>query len=282
MAIEQIVINGIVQGIGFRPAVYELATRLGLSGCVYNDARGVIVEVAGEQQLLDTFAKEITAFQLNKMKIEQFERKPLVAFSPQAGSTDISASASGFRILATQVATAAVTFMPPDLAVCESCKADMQNTKDTRRHGYFLTACTQCGPRFTVIEKMPYRREDTVMQAFPLCKDCLREYEQPTTRRFNFETNTCRTCGPKLRFAEIIAGKPRITKTSDPIDLTRKYLADGKIIAIKGVGGFHIAVDACSEEAVERLRVLKKRPHKPFAVMFPDIATLRSYAYVSA
>ncbi|OIP96422.1 hypothetical protein AUK40_05050 [Candidatus Wirthbacteria bacterium CG2_30_54_11] len=264
---EQIIINGIVQGIGFRPAVYALALKHHLTGCVSNDSRGVVIEVQGSRENLDAFADLLPAMQLNKMKIDSLDRQQMPVVQGD----------SQFTIEKTNAGVNAQTFMPPDMGVCPQCLRDLNDRKDKRHHGYFLTACTQCGPRFSVIRKLPYRRSDTTMGPFPMCPACSQEYEKPVSRRFNFETNTCAVCGPEVKLVDSRTGKA----LPHPIEAARKLLAEGKILAVKGVGGYHIAVDACNQEAVQGLRDRKHRPDKPFAVMFRDSEMLRQYAEVS-
>ena len=234
-------VAGIVQGVGFRPFVYGLATRLAVGGHVLNDGEGVVVEVEGERAAIDAFAAALVAEAPPLARIDRVDAGPV----PPTG-------ASGFRILAS-TAHGGSALIPPDVATCEDCLRELADPGD-RRHRYPFINCTQCGPRFTIVRGVPYDRPLTTMAAFPMCEACRREYEDPLDRRFHAEPICCPACGPRL---------------SMPIDAAVALLRQGAVLAVKGLGGFHLACDAADEQAVARLRARKHREDKAFAVMTP-------------
>ncbi len=232
-------VTGTVQGVGFRPFVYGLAGRHGLAGFVQNDGGGVAIEVEGDAAALDAFAAALTGEAPGLARIESVRAHSL----PARGET-------GFAIAAS--AAAAVTaLVPPDVATCGDCLRELRDPGD-RRHRYPFINCTQCGPRFTIVRSLPYDRANTTMAGFPLCADCRREYEDPGDRRFHAEPIACPACGPRL---------------SMPLERAVALLRDGAIVAVKGLGGYHLACAAADEAAVARLRARKLRDEKPFAVM---------------
>ena len=246
----KIKINGIVQGVGFRPFVYRTAMELGLKGYVLNSTSGVEIEACGAEKNLELFVERIKkehppAAYLKEFYVEEKEDFPYSEFTIQQsqnrkGSTQIS----------------------PDLAVCEDCIRELFDASDPR-FDYAFINCTNCGPRYSIIEKTPYDRPVTSMKEFEMCDYCKGEYTDPLNRRFHAQPIACPTCGPQLKFLD----KDFIKITGDPTVNTIKFLKEGKIIGIKGIGGFHIACDATNFETVEELRKRKDRPHKPFAVM---------------
>jgi hydrogenase maturation protein HypF len=232
-------VTGTVQGVGFRPFVYGLAGRHGLAGFVLNDGGGVAIEVEGDSAALDAFAAALTDEAPGLARIESVHARPL----PVRGET-------GFAIAAS--AAAAVTaLVPPDVATCDECLRELHDPGD-RRHRYPFINCTQCGPRFTIVVSLPYDRPNTTMAGFPLCADCRREYTDPGDRRFHAEPIACPVCGPRL---------------SMPLEEAVALLRDGAVVAVKGLGGYHLACAAADEAAVARLRARKLRDEKPFAVM---------------
>ncbi len=246
----KIKINGIVQGVGFRPFVYRTAMELGLKGYVLNSTSGVEIEACGTEKDLELFVERIrkdhppAAF-IKELNIEEQEEVPYAEFTIQQsqnrkGSTQIS----------------------PDLAVCEDCAKELFDASDPRFNYAFIN-CTNCGPRYSIIENTPYDRPVTSMKDFEMCDYCNGEYTDPLNRRFHAQPIACPTCGPQLKFLD----KNFDEITGDPIVNAIKLLKEGKIIGIKGIGGFHIACDATNFETVEELRKRKDRPHKPFAVM---------------
>jgi len=238
-------IRGVVQGVGFRPFVFGLATRHGLAGFVLNDGEGVIVEIEGPQAALDSFVVELAG-----------EAPPLAQVESVTQTVLAPTGERGFRI-ETSAASGRTAPIPPDAATCEDCLRELYDPGD-RRYRYPFVNCTQCGPRFTIVERVPYDRPNTTMAGFPLCADCLREYEDPANRRFHAEPIACPVCGPQLSM-----------RLEDAMALLR----GGAILAVKGLGGYHLACDAANENAVARLRSRKHREDKPFAVMTarPDL-----------
>ncbi|RDI75852.1 hypF: carbamoyltransferase HypF [Gaiella occulta] len=231
--------RGVVQGVGFRPFVYGLARREGLAGFVLNDGAGVVIEVEGEAAALDGFLARLRVDAPPLARIDSLE----VTHAPTRGE-------AAFSILAS-TAHGRSALIPPDVATCDDCLRELFDPTD-RRHRYPFVNCTRCGPRFTIVLRVPYDRPNTTMAGFPLCDDCLREYEDPTDRRFHAEPIACPVCGPRL---------------SLPLEEAVGLLRDGAILAVKGLGGYHLACDAANEETVARLRARKHREEKPFALM---------------
>ncbi|MCU0295013.1 MAG: carbamoyltransferase HypF [Candidatus Nanopelagicales bacterium] len=246
--------TGTVQGVGFRPFVYGLAEDLGLSGHVGNDVHGVFIEVQGAA--VDVFVERLRTDAPPMARVGEIV---VTAMEPSA--------AQGFRIVDSHMdAGVATTSIPADTAVCADCLAEMRDPSD-RRFGYPFIACTNCGPRFTMVAGLPYDRANTSMAAFPLCTDCETEYRDPRSRRFHAQPTACGVCGPRLSMpiAEVVAA-----------------LASGQIVAIKGIGGYHLVCDARDQAAVRRLRERKARGDKPFAVMARDLVTARAIARLNA
>src|SRR5580704_13091584 len=258
-------VHGVVQGVGFRPFVWNLASRLRLSGWVCNTSGAVIIEVEGERADLETFATALCSDAPRLARIE----------SVDAASVEITGQ-RGFNIVESRAVDGEYQPIAPDAATCPECVSDMV-TPGNRRHGYAFTNCTNCGPRFTIIEDIPYDRPLTTMRHFTMCPACLREYRDPRDRRFHAQPNACPACGPRLWCADA-----RGTELSgDAIELAAAAIARGEIIALKGLGGFQLCCDAIDDAAVMRLRDRKHRPAKPFAVMCRDIAAARSLCIVS-
>jgi hydrogenase maturation protein HypF len=246
-------VSGRVQGVGFRPFVYRLAKRLHITGAVWNDAAGVVIEGQGTQQQLVGFIGSLQSEAPAAAAIHEIQEEAIPRRSSEI-NFEIHCSDS------TASVTAEVT---PDLAVCEECRADIRNANNPRRHRYALTNCTNCGPRFSIVRAIPYDRRFTTMSIFPMCGACRREYEDPADRRFHAQPTACHHCGPQL---ELVDSQGQAIQ-GDPITATARRLIEGQIVAIKGVGGFHLAVRADDPTAVARLRALKNRPAKPFALM---------------
>jgi hydrogenase maturation protein HypF len=232
-------VTGVVQGVGFRPFVYRLGRALGLGGFVLNDGTGVVIEAEGEAPALDAFAAALRTDAPSLARVEAVTVERL----PARGKTD-------FRI-ETSAATAGTALIPADVATCDECLRELFDPQD-RRYRYAFINCTQCGPRFTIVVGVPYDRPLTTMAGFPLCADCRREYEDPADRRFHAEPVACPACGPQL---------------SIPIEEAVEALRAGSIVAVKGLGGYHLACNAADESAVARLRARKHREEKPFALM---------------
>jgi hydrogenase maturation protein HypF len=250
--------------VGFRPFVWRLAARHGLGGWVLNRAGGVEIEVEGEAAALAAFQRDLLAQAPPLARIEGIRVEP----APPRGE-------SAFAILPSRAAGPAEA-VPPDVATCADCLDEVFDPAD-RRHRYPFTNCTNCGPRFTVIRGLPYDRERTSMAGFPLCADCDREYRDPADRRFHAEPVACPACGPRLTLLDC-RGRP---VAGDPLPEAAARLRAGAIVAVKGLGGYHLAVDARSEPAVQRLRARKRRPARPLAVMVADLQQARSLCHLS-
>jgi hydrogenase maturation protein HypF len=256
-------IKGVVQGVGFRPALFRLAEEASLSGYVQNRSGTVRLALEGEWSQIEEFLRTLP------------ERLPAVARIDSVSMVEKQALAAGeqsdtFSILESEGGESITPLIPADLSMCPDCLAEIED-RSGRRYGYAFTTCTNCGPRYTVVDGMPYDRERTSMAGFPLCPDCLREYRDPRDRRFHAETIACPVCGPTLALTDI-RGR---SVAGDPLRAARRELARGAIVAVRGVGGFLLAVNAFDRAALSRLRERKTRPHKPFAVMAADLETLR-------
>ncbi len=261
---EEISITGIVQGVGFRPFIYRLANELGLSGEVGNSASQVFVTVAGPGPVIEEFVRRIAADAPPLARVDAIVR------SPQSRRV---AAPTGFRIVDSRTDVGVKTIVPPDAAVCAECVAEMKDPTD-RRFGHPFITCTNCGPRFTIITALPYDRPATTMASFPMCDACKKEYTDPGDRRYHAQPIACPDCGPTLGFYST-AGEPL---EGDPIHRAVEALRNGEILAIKGIGGFHLVCDALDSGAVQRLRDRKHRPHKPFPIMVPDMGWARRIA----
>jgi hydrogenase maturation protein HypF len=258
----EILIRGIVQGVGFRPFVYKLASRFEVSGTVGNNSDGVVIRALARSDRLALFLEALEHQAPPLARITAIEKKPL---------TD-PVESGAFTILASAAGMTANTAIPPDIALCEDCLAELLDPRDRRFHYPFIN-CTNCGPRFTIVETIPYDRPGTSMKVFPMCADCEREYRDPANRRFHAQPNACPVCGPRL-FWHDRSGE--LLPCDNPLSEAAAALRRGKILAIRGLGGFHLAADATSAEAVELLRRRKGRPAKPLAVMLPDVETVQS------
>ena len=258
-------VQGVVQGVGFRPFVYRLATEEQLSGFVRNDAAGVEIEIEGDRQSLARFHAQLRQNPPLLAQIETIDSTPLRAVGEQ-----------GFRIVESDHQSSGATDIPADSATCPNCLSELFDSSN-RRFLYPFINCTDCGPRFTIIRELPYDRRSTTMAAFDLCADCRAEYEDPGSRRFHAEPNACARCGPRLT----LAGAGHHHETENALEDAVAALGAGSIVAVKGIGGFHLAVDATNEAAVARLRQLKHRPDQPFAVMARDMEAVESIAAVS-
>ncbi len=253
-------VRGTVQGVGFRPFVYRTATELGLRGRVFNDSDGVVIEAEGPAADLDAFALRLTSTPPPRARIERIE----IAEEPPAGL-------GPFTIGESDALAPASARVSPDLATCPACLAELGDRSD-RRARYPFINCTDCGPRYSIVEDVPYDRARTTMSAFGMCAACREEYEDPLSRRFHAQPNACPACGPRI-WVEGGTGP-------DPIEEAVAALRRGAIVAVKGLGGFHLACDAADAGAVARLRERKRRAHKPFAVMFPDLEQVEAEAVV--
>jgi hydrogenase maturation protein HypF len=259
-------ICGVVQGVGFRPFVHGLATRLNLRGFVANHGGRVTVEVEGDHDALDRFELELTASAPPLARIESIAARSVDA----RGDTE-------FRIASSRVEASPRVYISPDIATCDACLSELLD-RHNRRYRYPFINCTACGPRLTIVTGSPYDRERTTMAGFSMCERCRSEYMNPTDRRFHAEPIACPDCGPRLEALDY-EGRGL---DADPIGAAASALLAGRIVAIKGLGGFHLACDARSDTAVAELRSRKHRDEKPFAVMAPDVDTVAALSYVYA
>jgi hydrogenase maturation protein HypF len=261
------VVRGAVQGVGFRPFVYKLSTELGLRGWVLNSAQGVLIEVEGPRPELQQFLLRLEKEKPPRAVIQSLE----FSFLHEAGYT-------GFEIRESSGHGGKTAFILPDIAVCRDCLADIEETGN-RRHLYPFTNCTNCGPRFTIINSLPYDRANTSMKQFVMCADCEQEYHDPANRRFHAQPNACPNCGPQLALWDEV-GKV-LAERHDALRRAAAIIRDGQILAFKGVGGFQLMVDARNEESVRRLRERKNREEKPFALMYPSLNDARADCQVN-
>ncbi len=261
-----ITIHGVVQGVGFRPFVYRLAHRLGLTGTVVNNGNGVHIRICGPAERLDLFIIALNTEAPPVARIVRIETQP----------TEPAVTDTEFRILPSTQGLRSRTQIAPDIALCNDCLAEIFDPNN-RRFQYPFTNCTNCGPRFSIVERIPYDRPNTSMRVFPLCEACSREYHDPMDRRFHAQPNACPVCGPRLSWHDHL-GRPI---KGDCLDLAASALAEGRVVAIKGLGGFHLAVDAGSAPAVATLRARKHRPAKPLAIMVKDLVTAARFCRFS-
>ena len=266
-------VEGVVQGVGFRPFVWRLATELDLTGRVRNAAGRVEIEAAGASTALDAFARRLRTDAPPRARVERVTAVPV----DPAAAADLPAT---FVIDASVSADAADRLFPPDIATCDDCLAELADPAD-RRYRYPFTNCTNCGPRATIIDELPYDRAKTTMRAFPLCTECAAEYADPADRRFHAEPVACPRCGPRLAYRRTEAPAPEALEEA-ALAAAAADLRAGRIVAVKGLGGYHLACDATDAAAVGRLRDRKRRWAKPFAVMVRDLAAARALCHVTA
>jgi hydrogenase maturation protein HypF len=262
---RRIQIHGIVQGVGFRPWVYRLARQNGISGRVSNGTEGVTIDAFGAEEELDSFLRGLQANPPPAARIRELRWQTIPSEPAPPNFEIIDSRPGGERRVS----------IPADLATCDDCLSEIFDPSD-RRYRYAFTNCTNCGPRFTIARDVPYDRPATTMAPFRMCAACQREYDSPLDRRFHAQPNACPKCGPRLR-ALSAAGDE--LHGVDPIRLAAQALREGQIVAVKGIGGFHLACDATSETAVSRLRFRKRREEKPFAVMVQDLASAEAVAF---
>ena len=262
-------VRGTVQGVGFRPFVYRTAVDLGLAGSVWNDSEGVVVEAEGGPDVLDELARRITEEAPPLAAVTAVEATPL----PPAAD-----GAPGFVIVDSRADAAPAVAVSVDAATCADCLAELHDPAD-RRFEYPFVNCTNCGPRYTIIRSIPYDRSATTMAGFEMCAACRAEYEDPGDRRFHAEPNACPVCGPRLRYLD--AGGALVAEADDALDAAAAALVAGRVLAVKGLGGWHLAVDAGNEAAVAELRRRKARDDKPFAVMVPDLSAAHALCRLS-
>ena len=260
---RHIEIRGTVQGVGFRPWVYRLAAEEGLAGHVRNDATGVTIEAFGSLEALDAFTRRLETALPPAARIRELRAHVIPA-----------ESVASFSIVQSEERLERRVSIPPDLPTCTDCVSEIFDRAD-RRFRYPFTNCTNCGPRFTIARDVPYDRASTTMAAFRMCPDCRREYEDVSNRRFHAQPNACPVCGPRLTLLMLDG---TAVASGDPIGAVAAALRSAQVVAIKGLGGFHLACDATSSEAVQRLRARKRRDEKPFAVMVADFAQAETFA----
>ncbi len=264
--LAKISVRGVVQGVGFRPFVYRLAQEYNLKGWVRNTSGNVEIEVEGDGESLEKFLSDLEAKAPPMARLEKVE----VAFHSAKGYTD-------FKIYRSLSQKGKYQLVSPDIATCEDCKQEVFSPAD-RRFRYPFTNCTNCGPRFTIIEDIPYDRPLTTMREFKMCPECQQEYDNPLDRRFHAQPNACPKCGPSLELVDSDGGS---IECHDVIKEASALLKAGKVLALRGLGGFQLACDATSEEAVHLLRARKKRPTKPLAVMAATLADVDKHCLVS-
>jgi hydrogenase maturation protein HypF len=263
-----IAVSGLVQGVGFRPYVHRLAAELGLDGFVLNDEHGVVIEVEADSDAVEHFLERLPR-----------EAPPLARLERVVTSSVPATGQPGFEIRASRRGGDADARVTPDAATCADCLAELFDPAD-RRFRYPFVNCTNCGPRFTIVRDVPYDRTSTTMAGFEMCPACEAEYHDPADRRFHAQPNACPACGPRaeVRYA---GGRPAAGEGVDPVAAAAEALLAGAILAVKGVGGFHLACVAADEEVVADLRARKHREDKPFALMAPDLEAARALAALS-
>ena len=258
-------VYGIVQGVGFRPTVSRHAAANGIRGTVCNKGPYVEIYTQGEKEQIEGFLKDL--------EVHPPKRAAILKINTEDVTAETETHFEAFDIIESEK-TKGEIFVSPDIAICEECKEEMYNPKD-RRYLHPFINCTCCGPRLTILDALPYDRERTSMKEFPMCPDCAEEYDDEKTRRYDAQPVCCNECGPEV----YLIGREE--RGRDAITYTRRLISEGKIVAIKGIGGFHLCCDATNEEAVQRLRTLKRRPAKPFAVMAKDEAVVKRECIVT-
>ena len=264
---QKLLVRGIVQGVGFRPFVYRLAVQLNLKGWIANTAQGVEIQIEGETKTINKFLNRLTASAPSLSQITGIQKESVPVLNDRE-----------FVIRSSLTASERTTLISPDIGICEDCLNELFDPED-RRYRYPFINCTNCGPRFTIIKDVPYDRPNTTMAEFQMCPDCLTEYKNPENRRFHAQPNACPVCGPRVTLMDAEGQSMRV---DDPLGEAVRLLKDGRIVAIKGLGGFHLACDATLEDAVHRLRDRKHREEKPLAVMAPDLNAAQCFAKLSS
>ncbi|MDD3618306.1 MAG: carbamoyltransferase HypF [Desulfobulbaceae bacterium] len=263
----EIRVNGIVQGVGFRPFVYRLAAQYGLAGFITNTPEGVIIRLAGDSAGINALIDSLRQQAPPLARIISLERS----------ETTLTGDCNRFAIIDSDTGRQGNTHVSPDIATCADCRRDCL-APDGRRLGYPFTNCTNCGPRYSIIRTLPYDRPRTTMASFAMCPDCLTEYGDPSDRRFHAQPNACPRCGPRLEWRD---REGRLIPAGDPLGEAAAALANGSIVGIRGLGGFHLAVDAYSAQGVALLRQRKNRPAKPLALMVRDTDTAKRLCFLS-
>jgi hydrogenase maturation protein HypF len=264
-------LRGVVQGVGFRPTLARLAAEDGVAGSVQNRSGAVRLVVEAERDVVERFLASLPARLPSQARLDEVSEISRVVVPP-------GQALRGFEIAESTTSGSMRISIPADLAICRDCMREVLDPK-SRFFGYPFTTCTSCGPRYTVVEGMPYDRERTALKAFPLCPTCRAEYEDPRDRRFHAESIACPVCGPRL---SLLGAGGAVLPEASPLRAARRAIRDGAIVAVRGLGGFLLAADPFDAAALARLRALKARPHKPLAVMARDLATAARYCRVTA
>ncbi|HFU75630.1 MAG TPA: carbamoyltransferase HypF, partial [Arcobacter sp.] len=260
-------IFGIVQGVGFRPFVYQLARKYSLNGYVFNDGGGVVIEVEGEDAELSQFIHDLKLNSPSLARIDSIEQQLIDLTNDKM-----------FSIIDSETTTLQ-TMVSPDISLCDECRAEM-NDVNNRRYKYPFINCTNCGPRYTILNNLPYDRHNTSMRNFEMCDTCRQEYNDPMNRRYHAQPIGCYDCGPNLKIMNLM--EDDVKNDKDIMKIATQYIKDGKTIAIKGLGGFHLICDATNDDALLALRLHKQRQKKPLAVMFSNIDCIKKVAKLSA
>jgi len=263
----KIIVTGRIQGVGFRPFVYSLSIKYNLTGTVQNNIGCVIIIVEGNENKLSDMVNELemSAPPLSKINEIRMNQIPLNGYQE-------------FSIISSQITSDSVPWMSPDAAICKQCVEEMMDPNN-RRFQYPFINCTQCGPRYTIIDSLPYDRPNTTMREFEMCHLCREEYENPLNRRHHAQPNCCPVCGPTVTLLN--QGGESLAKQQRAVNQTVDLLKQGKIIGIKGIGGYHLACDAYQESVIEQLRLTKKRPQRPLAIMAKSVDVARKFCYIS-
>lgn len=262
----KVMIYGVVQGVGFRPYIHNQAKEFNIKGWVSNQGSAVVMDIEGKR-------KNIRKFLLQAVK-----KPPSLARVEKVTATRKTFKGyEDFKIIQSLRNASGLRFIGSDVAVCPDCLKEISDPQN-RRFGYAFTNCTNCGPRYSLVIELPYDRENTTMDVFRMCPECREEYNDPSNRRFHAQTNCCPSCGPALIFLNKAGDE---IMCSNPAKKAAEFLKEGKIIAVKGIGGFHLACDACSKDAVNLLRIRKNRPHKPFALMVRDMDTAKKLCFMN-
>ena len=265
LRLASISVRGIVQGVGFRPFVYGLAVKHNLKGWVYNTSEDVKIDVEGKAEAIQQFEQELRT-----------QAPPLAHIENVAVEYHRAVGYKNFEIRKSKAQRGKYQLVSPDVATCQACLNEVTDSQD-RRYRYPFTNCTNCGPRFTIIEGMPYDRPKTTMRYFQMCPQCQAEYDNPLDRRFHAQPNACPKCGPQV---QLVDNRGNVVNESNPIAAASQLLREGKILAIKGLGGFLLACDATNASAVIALRARKNRPSKPFAIMVATVDEAKKHCYV--
>ena len=262
-------VKGVVQGVGFRPFCSKLAKELKLGGSVQNNSSGVLIELHGDRKSIELYAEKL---------VDEAPPLAMIQSVESIYEDETSTDPEDFIIRESEKQDIQKVLIPPDIATCEDCLKEMRDPND-KRYRYPFINCTNCGPRYTIIKELPYDRTKTTMACFPMCDECRKEYSDVSNRRYHAQPNACPNCGPTLWLCDAKGEKMAIN--NDAVLLASKYLREGKILAIKGIGGYHLACDPRNDRAVKELRIRKKRPDKPFALMARDLEAAKSIVLIN-